>query len=581
MMNLPDQDFHQVRRGKMDRQAMGREATNSGSQHPVRNLRRYHVTFTGLALVALLVAVLGGTQALARTAAPETARAAPANTAVLTYKYDTYRTGQNPNETILNTSNVNPTQFGKRVSYPVDGYVYAQPLFVPNLTIGGSVHNVVFVATEHDSVYAFDADQTTPIAPFWHTSFIDPPTVTTIPAKDTLCTQIVPEIGITGTPVIDLSTNTLYVVVATKENGQYFQRLHALNITTGQEEPGSPVTITASVKGNGAGSKNGMITFTPLLELNRPGLLLANGLVYTAWGSHCDLGPSHGWVIAYNATTLQQDGVANTTPNGKLGSIWQSGGGVAADSSGNIYLTTSNGTFDLGSGNGDAGDTIVKASPQSTLADYFTPFNQACLQTTDNDLGSAGPLLIPSDNDLIQIGKEGRIYVVDRTNMGKYTSIPNPCNNQNLTNVDKVLQEFPPGTVGGMYSTPAYWDGSTGEFVYMGGANDALKAYQLTNELLSSSPTSQSSETFNYPGTNPVVSSNGTTAGTGIVWVIDPAAVLRAYDATNLANEIYNSNADPGRDRLPSYVKFSAPTVANGEVFVGTHSTLEIYGLLG
>jgi hypothetical protein len=513
-------------------------------------------------------------------------QASLANTAVTTYKGNSLRTGQYPNETILTTSNVTVALFGKRVSYPVDGYVYAQPLFMPNVTIAGAIHNVVFVATQHNSVYAFDADQTNAVAPLWQTSFIDPAHgITTVSPNDIQCNDIVPEVGITGTPVIDASANTLYVVAKTKENGHVVQRLHALDITTGKDLPGSPVLIQASVPGSGAGSANGVVRFDPLRENQRSALLLLNGVVYIAWASHCDNDPYHGWIIGYRATTLQQvPAVYNTSPNGTRAGIWQSGGGLAAESTGFIYFATGNGTFDLNSGGHDAGDSIVKLSTQNNAlfsVDYFAPFNQACLNVADADLGSGGVLLLPSPAELICIGKEGRVYVINRNHMGGYTTIANPCANQNLTTVDKVLQELPPGTiVGGIWSTPAYWKGPTGEFVDTVGTRDHVKAFKLTNGRLSTSPSSQSTETFTYPGGNPVVSSNGTAAGTGILWTIDPGAILRAYDATNLAKELYNSGQNSSRDGLGSYVKFSVPTVANGKVFVGTQNSLVVYGLL-
>lgn len=501
---------------------------------------------------------------------------AQANTAALTYKYDNDRTGQNSNETVLNQSNVNSSQFGLHVAYPVDGQVYAQPLYVPNLNIGGSMHNVVFVETENDSVYAFDADARSAIAPLWQTSFINPSQgITPISSSDLHCSNIQPEIGITGTPVIDLSSNTLYVVAATKENGSYFQRLHALNITTGQEQPGSPVVIAGTVKGTGAGSQNGKVTFDPFQQLQRPGLLLEDGNVYVAFGSHCDHDPYHGWIMSYNASTLAQVGIYNADPNGSEAAIWQSGGGLAATSNGNIFFMTGNGTFDLNNPGGkDAGDTLVKLNSTLKLQNYFTPFNESCLEQGDVDLGSGAPLLLPSSNEIVAVGKEGRIYVVSRSKMGKFVSIQNPCNNQNQTNIDHVLQEFPPQTIkGGEYGTPVYWNGSTGQYVYMGGANDYLKAYQITNGLLSNSPTSQTPESFGFSGANPVVSSNGKNAGTGIVWVIDPSHDLRAYAADNLSHELFSTS-------LYGYNAFETPLETNSEVFVGTESHLEIFGLL-
>jgi hypothetical protein len=529
------------------------------------------VLFSGLGLAALYTVHAAGAATVQSWYQP-----AQANSAVLTYKYDNDRTGQNSNETILNQSNVNSSQFGLHVAYPVDGQIYAQPLFVPNLNIGGSMHNVVFVATENDSVYAFDADEKgSPGPPLWQASFINPSQgITPISSSDLNCDNIQPEIGITGTPVIDLSSNTLYVVAATKENGSYFQRLHALNILTGKEQPGSPVVIKASVKGTGDGSKNGVITFDPFQHLQRPGLLLANGNVYIAFGSHCDHNPYHGWIMSYSTSTLQQVAVYNTTRDGSQGAIWQSGGGLAATPNGDIYFMTGNGTFDLNnSGGKDAGDTLVKLSSGLKLLDYFTPFNQICLDENDIDLGSGAPLLLPSINEIVAVGKEGRIYVVSRKKMGEFVSIQNPCNNQNQINIDHVLQEFPPHTInGGEYGTPSYWNGTSGQYVYMGGANDHLKAYQLSNGRLSSSPTSQTPESFGFSGANPIISSNGTNAGTGIVWVIDPAHDLRAYAADNIGHELFSTS-------VYGYNVFEAPLETNGEVFVGTESHLEIFGL--
>jgi hypothetical protein len=526
--------------------------------------------------VLIFAVILAGTAfVLTNYTFASVAYAAASNSAVLTYKSDNFRTGQYPNETILNTGNVNSIHFGKHVSYPVDGQVYAQPLFVPNLTINGGTHNVAFVSTEHDSVYAFDADKKSAVGPLWHVNFTDPTNgINTVSASnDVHCGVITPQYGITGTPVIDGNTNTMYVVAATTEHGAVFERLHALDITTGKERPGSPIAVTASVPGTGDGSANGIVTFNPSHQMQRPGLLLMNGTVYIAFGSYCDLDPYHGWIMGYNSSTLQQTTVYNSSRNGVRAAIWMSGDGLVSDTNGNIYFQTGNGTFDVNTGGPDVGDSAVKLSTQNGLqrVDYFAPFNQGCLDTADLDVGSSGAIFIPSHNELVSSGKEGRIYVMNSNNLGKYTIIRNPCSNQNLTNVDKVLQELPPHTVGGIWSTPAYWNGSAGEYVYFGGVNDHIKAFKLTNGLLSTSPTSQSPETLAYNGGNVVISSNGATSNTGIAWVIDPSATLRAYDATNLGKELFHS-------LLPSFIKFTVPVVANSEVFVGTGGSLEIYG---
>lgn len=575
----------------------------------LRSFRRF--LFVSVTLLFLLVIALPGERSTIFADNQHTAVAAPANTAVTTYHNDTLRTGQNPNETLLTTSNVTSSQFGKRVSYPVDGQVYAQPLFLPNVTIKGNTHNVVYVATENDSLFAFDADQTTAIAPLWKTSFLTSASVTTVPAGDVFTRftnhDIDPQIGITGTPVIDPSTNTLFVVAMTKENGsQYIQRLHAIDVTTGLEKPGSPIVIQASVNGTGYDSSGGKITFNPKTENQRPALLLVNGVVYISWASFGDTDPYHGWLIGYSATNaaLSEVAVYNDSANGNEGGIWMSGSGLAADSNGNVYLISGNGTFDLNSGGPDSSDTFLKMNAQNGLSvnDSFTPFNQSCLSASDADLGSGGMLLLPDQTNTahphvaIGGGKEGRLYVVDRDNMGHFTQDPNlNCGSSevNQTTSDKVLQEMPPNTFGPLFSSPVYWASTSGASVYISGIDDALKAFQITNDTLSSSPTSRTPESFAFPGVAPSISSNGTASGTGIVWVVGPPAsctgngcnpngpgTLRAYNATNLGNELYNSGQNASRDQLDGYTKFSVPTIANGKVFVGTPTSLSIFGLL-
>ncbi|MBA2396215.1 MAG: pyrrolo-quinoline quinone [Ktedonobacteraceae bacterium] len=534
------------------------------------------------------------------------------NAAVVTYHNDPSRSGLNANESILTTGNVNSSQFGKRVTYPVDGQVYTQPLFLPHVRINKNIHNVVFVATEHDSVYAFDADQTVAIAPLWKTSFLSS-RVTTVPAIDLFQQysnkDISPEIGITGTPVIDPTTDILYVDTMTKENGgQYAHQLHALDIKTGSEKPGSPITIQARISGTGDGTSSGKVSFNAGIENQRSALLLSRGVVYVSWASFSDTGPYHGWLIGYiyNGRALHQvtTDVYNVTPNGQEGGIWMSGAGPAADTNGNIYFITGNGTFDLTTGGLDAGDSIIKLNTQKelSLADYFTPFNQACLSAADKDLGSGSPLLLPDQINtphphlMIGGGKEGRIYVINRDNMGHYINDPKlVCDTpeENLTSIDKVLQELPPYTIGRQFSTPAYWTSPDGQWVYISGMNDNLKAFQLSNDTLAPDPTSETPEIFQFPGVIPSISSNRNISDTGIVWIISPPSVcfymgcnpygpgiLRAYDATNLGNELYNSVQNSSRDGLDSYVKFSVPTIANGKVFVGTLTGLSIYGLL-
>jgi hypothetical protein len=452
---------------------------------------------------------------------------------------------------------------------------------LPNVTVGSAAHNVVYVATENDSVYAFDADQTSVQAPLWHTNFLA--NGATVPTNTQLnCNDMVPSDGLSGTPVIDASTGTLYVVAMTVEGGNFVYRLHALDVTTGLDRPGSPVVIQATVSGSGVGSVSGKIAFHPQTERQRAALTLVNGNVYIGFGSFCDDDPYHGWILSYSASTLQQVGAYNDTPNSTRGGIWAAGGAVSADENGNIYYVSGNGGFDANTGGKDYGDSYVELSGDlKTVKSYFSPFNQQCLDDEDADLGSGGALLLPNQSRLIGAGKEGRIYVMNTNSLGGYTSVTNPCANQKPTNIDKVVQELPPSTIGGLYSNASYWQSASGQqYVYFAGANDTAKAFTLTNGLLSTAPVSHGAETFSFTGGNPTVSSNAGATGTGIVWTLDPTPALRAYDATNLGKELYNSAQNSMRDGLGSYVKFSAPTVANGEVFVGTKSTVDIFGLL-
>jgi Chitobiase/beta-hexosaminidase C-terminal domain/Legume lectin domain/Bacterial lectin len=507
-----------------------------------------------------------------------------AQVSVTTQHNDNSRSGQNINETILTRSSVSSGQFGKLFSVSVDGYVYAQPLYVPNLTIPGKgVHNVLFIATEHDSVYALDADSNTRrnSTPLWHASFINPAHgITTISDQDLLgCGAIAPEVGITSTPVIDISTNTIYVLAETKENGQFFHRLHALDITTGAEKLGGPATIQATYPGTGDGGSGGIITFDPVQHLNRPGLLLNSGSIYIVWSSNCDTDPYHGWVMAYNKTTLAQQGVWVTTPNGRRGGIWMSGAGVAADAAGNVYVPTGNGTFETSGSPTDFGDSIVKLALSGNtlnLIDYFTPYDEGNLDEGDVDVASGGALLLPDQpgnypHELVEAGKEGSIYVVNRDNMGHF----------NANNNSQIIQNIT-GQIRGLFSVPAYWN----NYLYFGGANDNVKAFALNNGALSSSPTSESLSGMGWPGATPSVSANGTS--NGIVWILQTAAalndgyeVLYAYDATNLGNQLYASTDNEPRDNPGAVVKFAVPTIANGKVYVGAVQQVSVYGLLG
>ncbi|MDQ2902264.1 MAG: malectin [Chloroflexota bacterium] len=550
------------------------------SARPQRSMRSTLVT---LCVALLLVVVAGGTL-LSTNFARQVAYAAAANSAVTTFRNDNAHTGQYPNETTLNTSNVNQSQFGKRVSYPVDGQVYTQPLYLPNLSIGGQVHNVVFAATENDSVYAFDADQTSAVAPLWKTSLL-PSGATAVPYAAVSCGDLIPIIGITGTPVIDPSTNTMYIVAYSQENGGLVYRLHALDVTTGHDKS-APVVIQGSAAGTGPGSSNGTVTFDAHLERQRVALIMSGGKVYVAFASFCDNGNYHGWVFSYtyNGSSFQQVNTYLTTPAGIQASIWGGDGALVTDNNGNFYIMTGNGTFNANTGGNDVGDSFVRLNAQLQRQDYFTPFNQSCLSAGDQDLGSGAPLLITGSNALIGGGKEGRPYVVSTTNMGQYTSDPNlTCNGsaeENRTNVDKIQQELPPGTTGPIFSTPAFWNGPNGQYVYLSSVNSPTKAYSWSNGKLSTTPTSATAVSFGFTGGDPVVSSNGTAPGTGILWTIGPDTILRAYDASNLGNELYDSNQNASRDGISGYVKFSTPAVANGEVFVGTSANLAIFGII-
>ncbi len=496
-----------------------------------------------------------------------------------TYRNDLARSGVNPEESILTPANVNPYGFGKLFSLPVDGQVYAQPLYASLVNVPGKgIHNVVFVATEHDSVYAFDADSNagTNATPLWHVNFTDPSTgETTLSVTDVLgCQSISPELGITGTPVIDPATGTLYVVASTILRGEFFHRLHALDITTGAERPGSPVIIGASVPGTGDNFGQTTVPFHPYLYKNRAGLLLLNGVVYTAWTSHCDAGSYHGWLIGYDAADLHQMAIFNDSPNAFQGSLWMGGAAPAADAVGNIYVVSGNGPFDGDSSGADLGDSFIKLSSGAglTIADYFTPFNQLSLNRADIDLGSSGAVLLPDDTGtaahrhlLAGAGKEGRIYLLDRDQMGHF----NPAG-------DTQIVQSIAGAIGPVYGGPVYFNHT----LYFAAAQDSLKAFAISDAHVTPSPSSQSRQAFGELGAAPTVSSNHST--NGIVWVVEPGlgGTLHAYDASNLASELYNSQLNPVRDALGQFVKFSLATVANGKVYVGTGGSVAVFGLL-
>jgi len=491
-------------------------------------------------------------------------------TDVLTYHNDIARTAQNLTEQILTPANVK-TSFGQLFQVSVDGLVDAQPLIKTQVTIPGQgVHNVLYVATENDTVYAFDADNG---APLWHVSLLG---TGEIASDDRGCSQVTPEIGITSTPVIDpgAGTNgTIYLVAMSKTSSgttTYFQRIHALDMTTGAEEFGGPKVVAATFAPGPA--------FAPKQYKERAALLLLGGQLITSWASHCDISPYNGWIMAYDQNTLAQTSVIDITPSGSEGAIWQAGGGLAADSTGNIYLLAGNGTFDTSIVGGfpsknDFGNGFLKLSNSSGLkvTDFFEPFNTVSESSGDTDLGSGGAMVLPDMTDstnttrhlAVGAGKDGNIYLLDRDNMGKWNSL----NNSN------AYQVLAGALGGGEWAVPAYFNNT----LYYGGVSEKLQAFAFTQARLTAMPTSSSSETYGYPGTSPSISANGTS--NAIVWAIqnNSGGVLHAYDANNLGNELYNSmtvTADSFGDN-----KFVTPTIANGKVYVGTPNSVAVFGL--
>jgi hypothetical protein len=495
-------------------------------------------------------------------AGPAAATPTPAPINILTFHNDKMRSGLNPHETQLTPSNVNVRAFGKLFFYPVDGYLYAEPLYVSQLAIPGQgTHNVVYVAS-----------------PLWQKSFIDPANgITTVDGLNDLgCANLVPEVGITGTPVISLDNQALYVVseVKNQNTGTYTQELHALDLTSGAEKFGGPVPMSATVAGTGSGNDgNGHVSFIPKFALQRPALLFQNGIVYIAFGSDCDKGDYHGWVLAYDGLTLTQKAAFNTTPNGSQGGIWQSGNGPSASPFGNVFVGIGNGTFDH---HADYGDSYVKLDANTLrVIDYFTPSDQATLNAFDDDSGITGAVLLPNQPfgpatfELMGGTKLGRFYLLNRTSMGKFCA--SCADAQAISIADTGFRIF---------DAPAFAFGQ----VYISGVGARLKAWQILNGRMSAGPVARSANGFLYPGTSPAISSNGSVHR--IVWALDVSgygsgkpAVLHAY-SYNLTG-LYNSAAASGsRDTAGPAVKFTVPTVANGKVYVGTQTELDVYGPL-
>ena len=514
---------------------------------------------------------------------------AQAQVSVWTHHNDNLRTGANLNETLLHTGNVNVGQFGRLFSYAVDADIYAQPLVVSGVAIPGKgTHNVVYVVTQNDSVYAFDADSNAGAnsQPLWQVTFTNPAAgITPVPVSDvgdpsSGNIRRPGPIGIMGTPVIDLATGTMYLVARTKENGSYYQRLHALDITNGAERFGGPVAIAATVSG---------ASFNPLIQNQRAGLVLDHGIIYIAWSSHDDSGPYHGWVMGYQASTLQQTGVFNVTPQGVQGGIWQSGQPPAVDGAGNLYLMTGNGTFSMAAGGQDVSQSFVKLRASDlALLDWFAQCDVDVWNNANEDLNSGGVLFLPTTTRIFGGGKQGRFFLLDSLNLGKVQQYrQNNCTNP------QIPQSFQATTAGHIHGSPVYYVSPTrGALVYVWAEADVLKAFAFNGSTFTTTPAMQSAVTAapGMPGGFLSVSANGAQAGTGIVWASMPlnqdaennvvAGVIRAFDASNLSVELWNSRLNPIRDDVGNFAKFVPLTIANGRVYAATFSgQLVVYGL--
>jgi len=511
-----------------------------------------------------------------------------AQVAVLTQHNDNLRTGANLNETVLNTTNVNVTRFGKLFARDVDGEVYAQPLYVPNLAIPGQgTHNVIFVATMNNSLYCFDADDPAQSTPLWQKNYGTPVPVGDIQSISDVSVKV----GILSTPVIDPATGAMYLVHRNKNaNNTYSQWLHAVDIATGNERANSPVEITGTLGG---------IAFNPRRSNQRPAITLANGNVYVAWSSHNDIGPYYGWVMSYHKTTLQRLAHFNASATGNMAGIWMSGQGLTVDESGNLYCITGNGTFDKNTGGQSLGNSVIKLNADLTLASWFTPFNVNDLNARDDDLGSAGVLAIPGTNHILAGSKEGKLYLMDRASLGGFTP-----------GSDNVAQSFR-GFNSHLHGSPIYYNGQNGQVIYIWSEMDNLKAYKYENGRLLSTPiaTGTTRVADGMPGAMLSLSANGTTAGTALVWASSPLnanannavveGIFRVYDANTITNdgngvprlrELWNSKQNAARDNIGKFAKYVSPTIANGKVYmasfginsaqIGATGQVVVYGLL-
>lgn len=516
----------------------------------------------------------------------------PQSVSVLTQHNDNTRAGLNDNETVLTTSNVNVRQFGQVFAVAVDDQIYAQPLVVGKVPIGEGVHNVVYVATVNNTVYAFDGDDG---RIFWQKNYTAPGMR---PPRNTDMTgacggnyrDFSGNMGVVGTPVIDATSSTMYLVARSMSSGTFVQHLHAVDILTGSERSGSPVQISATYSGTGFGSVNGVLTFNAQRQNQRQGLTLVNGTVYVSFSSHCDWGPYHGWILGYDTGSLQQSVVYNVTPDGSAAGMWESGQGMAADADGNLYVVTGNGTVGT-TGNpanvrnrGESALKLVRSGSTLQVASYFTPNNFAFLDQYDLDYGSMGALLIPNSSYYLTGAKDGNLYLLNKDDMGGYSASAN-----------NVQQTVFLGSSARLRAQAAYYKGSSKEFVYVWSENTPLYAlpFNRTSNTLESlaatvflggGPTGESGAVLS-------VSSNGLQNGTGIVWAsyaftgdanhnVSPG-ILRAFDANDITKELWNNRQNAARDLAGTYAKFSSPTIANGHVYLATFSNRVVaYGLL-
>ena len=495
----------------------------------------------------------------------------PTPPSVTTWGYGMQRNNVNTNEYVLTPTNVRVATFGKLFSYSVDSYIYGQPLFVPKLLVKGATHNAVYVATQKNSVYAFDADGG---GQLWKRSF-----GSSIACANVHGCGVAPTIGITATPVIDTTLGNIYVANRqfNSTSGISSHSLHSLNLITGADNPGSPVSITATVSGTGYDAVNGQVTYNQQTASDRPALLELNSVIYIAFGSYGDTDPYHGWIIGFSASNLAPTIVFNATPNGQRAGTW--GPSILASDGTFLYTATGNGTWD---GGPDWGNSYLKLSPANgtlSAADFFTPFNVSVLSAKDRDLGSGMATLLPTFSSspfphvMVGAGKEGTIYVVNRDNMGHFNSA---CDCQIVQSIPNAVGVASNTTdLQRNFSTPPYWNGN----LYFSGNNDSIKRFRVSTNTskLTTTPTDQSPTTYAFPGSNPVVSGNGN--GSGILWAVEKGAgVLHAYDANKLGTELYNTTQNATRDALGNAIKFAPPLVVNGKVYVGTRTQLVVYG---